>query len=142
MITAVLDTNVILGAAIGSKRAAAARALDAYFAGKYQLAFSPAASDELLEVLNLPRIRLRHGWSDEEILRFVLSLHAGALLAQGGQVVPASITRDVTDTKSLAVAAEVSADFLVTKDRRHLLRLRQFRTTRIVTPSQFLHELG
>jgi len=41
MITAVLDTNVIVGAAIGSKQAAAGRILDAYFDGKYQLAFSP-----------------------------------------------------------------------------------------------------
>ena len=141
MITAVLDTNVILGAAIGSKRAAASRALDAYFAGKYQLAFSPATSDELLEVLSLPKIRLRHGWSDEELLRFLLSLHASALVAQGQQVVPASITRDITDTKFLSIATEVNANFLVTKDRRHLLRLRRFRTTRIVTPARFLKEL-
>ena len=67
MITAVLDTNVIVGAAIGSKLAAASRALNAYFAGKYQLALSPPTSDELLQVLSLSHIRLRHGWSDEEI---------------------------------------------------------------------------
>jgi predicted nucleic acid-binding protein len=73
MIVAVLDTNVILSAAIGPKRAAASRALDAYFDGTYQLAFSPATSDELLDVLSLPHIRFRHGWTDEEILRFILS---------------------------------------------------------------------
>jgi putative PIN family toxin of toxin-antitoxin system len=141
MITAILDTNVILSAAIGSRRGAAARTLDAYFAGKYQLAFSPATSDELLEVLCLPHLRLRHGWSDEKILRFILALHAAALIAPGRQVVPASIARDITDTKFLSVAAELRASFLVTKDRRHLLRRRKFGTTRIVTPAQFLKEL-
>jgi predicted nucleic acid-binding protein len=61
MITAVLDTNVIVGAAIGSAQATAGRILDAYFDGKYRLAFSPTTSDELLHVLSLPMIRLRHG---------------------------------------------------------------------------------
>jgi len=111
MIVAVLDTNVILSAAIGSKRGSASRVLDAYFAGKYQLAFSPGTSDELLDVLSLPQIRLRHGWTDEEILRFILSLQASAVIAPGLQAVSASVTRDLTDTKFLSVAAEVRADF-------------------------------
>jgi len=141
MITAVLDTNVIVGAAIGSKRAMAGRTLDAYFDDRYRLAFSPPTSDELLHVLSLPIMRLRHGWSDDEILRFVLSLHASAAIGTGRESVPPSLTRDVTDTKFLALATEVGADFLVTRDRRHLLRLRRFHSTRIVTPSQFLIEL-
>ncbi len=141
MITAILDTNVIVGAAIGSKQATAGRVLDAYFDGKYRLAFSPATSDELLPVLSLPVIRLRHGWSDDDILRFVLSLHVAATIGTGRLVVSPTLTRDVTDTKFLALTAEISADFLVTRDRRHLLRLRRFQKTRIVTPGQFLKEL-
>jgi predicted nucleic acid-binding protein len=86
-------------------------------------------------------MRLRHGWSDDEILQFVLSFHASAAIGTGRESVPPSLTRDVTDTKFLALATEVGADFLVTRDRRHLLRLRRFHTTRVVTPSQFLIEL-
>jgi len=108
MITAVLDTNVIVGAAIGSEKATAGRILDAYFDGKYQLAFSPATSDELLHVLSLPMIRRRHGWSDDDILRFVLSLHVSATIGAGRLVVSPTLTRDVTDTKFLALAAEIS----------------------------------
>jgi len=119
----------------------ASRALDAYFDDKYWLAFSPATSDELLTVLSLPKMRLRHGWSDDEILRFVLSLHASAKIGAGRESVPPSVTRDVTDTKFLALANELAADFLVTRDRRHLLRLGGFHSTRIVTPSEFLSEL-
>ena len=141
MITAVLDTNVIVGAAIGSKKASASQVLDAYFNRKYRLAFSPQTSDELLDVLSFPSMRRRHGWSEDEILRFVLSLHASAVVVSGRQVLSPTLTRDVTDTKFLALAAEVNADFLITRDRRHLLRLGRFRNTRIVTPSQFLKEL-
>jgi predicted nucleic acid-binding protein len=41
----------------------------------------------------------------------------------------------------LSLAAESSAAFLVTNDRRHLLRLRRHDSTRIVTPTRFLAEL-
>jgi hypothetical protein len=41
MITAVIDTNVIVSAAIGSGHATAGRILDAYFDGKYRLVFLP-----------------------------------------------------------------------------------------------------
>ena len=52
-----------------------------------------------------------------------------------------SLTRDVSDTKFLSLAAESLADNLVTNDRRHLLPLRQYGVTRIVTPAQFLAQL-
>jgi predicted nucleic acid-binding protein len=86
-------------------------------------------------------MRRRHGWSDDEILLFVLSLHVSALIGEGRELVSPAITRDVTDTKFLSLAAEVRADFLVTGDRRHLLNLRRFRETRIVTAAQFMKEL-
>jgi predicted nucleic acid-binding protein len=44
--------------------------------------------------------------------------------------------------KFLSLASEANADFLVTKDGRHLLRLKKYRGTRIVTPAQFLRELA
>ncbi len=73
MSTAILDTNVFVRAAIGSPRAASQQTIDAHDAGKYRLIFSPASIDELLETLGVPHIRVRHGWSDDEILRFPIS---------------------------------------------------------------------
>lgn len=57
------------------------------------------------------------------------------------KTVPAGLTRDVTDTKLLALADEANADYLVTNDRRHLLRLGRFGRTKIVTPAQFIRSL-
>ena len=63
------------------------------------------------------------------------AIYAGQLSASP------SLTRDVTDAKVLSLAAESSAAFLVTNDRRHLLRLRRHDSTRIITPTRFLAEL-
>ena len=94
--------------------------------------------EELLSVLILPRIRMHHGWSDDEIVRFVAELPTHAARYPGQAPVPPSIPRDVSDVKFLSLALESNAHYLVTKDGRHLLRLKKFQHTRIVTPAQFL----
>jgi len=141
MIAAILDTNVFVQAAVGSPRGASTRVLGAYDAGRYRLILSPATIDEVIEVLLLPDIRSRHGWSDDEILRFVFSFLHSADLYTGQHAVSAAVPRDITDTKLLGLAEKSAADYLVTNDRRHLLRLKTHGLTRIVTPTQFLRAL-
>jgi putative PIN family toxin of toxin-antitoxin system len=142
MITAILDTNVFVQAVIGSPQAASRRVLDAYDEGRFQLHFSSATIDELFNVIALSSIRARHRWSDDQILRFVLTLAETATVHPQPQVLPAHLVHDVTDIKFLALAAATDADYLVTNDRRHLLPLGRFRWTRIVTPAQFLKALA
>jgi predicted nucleic acid-binding protein len=48
------------------------------------------------------------------------------------------LTRDASDAKFLELALAANADFLVTYDHRHLLRLKSIGRTRIVTPHKFL----
>lgn len=141
MTTAILDTNVVVQSLIGSANSASVRTREALYDGRFQLLYSPATLDELLDVLMLEAIRERHGLSDTEILDFVASVLVDAQRFAGVVDVSATLTRDVTDTKFLSLASESQADYIVTNDRRHLLPLKQFDQTRIVTPYQFLEEL-
>jgi putative PIN family toxin of toxin-antitoxin system len=141
MISAILDTNIFVRAAIGFRQSAASGVLDAYYDGRFRLVLSPGTMDELLDVLTIPYIRARHGWSDDNILRFLLTLLANAAIYRDRRRVSASTTRDLSDAKFLALAEESRANFLVTKDRRHLLHLGMHQQTRFVTPAQFLKEL-
>ena len=138
MINAVLDTNVVLQSLIGSPKGASARTLDALFSDEFQIASSPAVVDEWLEVLSLPKIRKRHGLTDDEILEFLAALVVSGSWHAGQTKVSAALTHDLTDTKFLALAREARANYLVTNDHRHLLRLKRFRSTKIVTPAEFL----
>lgn len=141
MVTAILDTNVFIRAAL-RPRSPSARVVDAYLDGSFQLVLSQAVLQELLAVLLLPDIREVHGWSDDKILRFVMNLPAGAVVYPGQAHVPASLPRDVTDAKFLSLAHEADADYLVTRHGRHLFRLKKYRRTRIVTPTQLLGYLS
>jgi predicted nucleic acid-binding protein len=61
MVTAILDTNVFIRAALRPK-SPSARVVDAYLDGTFQLVLSQAVLQELLTVLLLPEIREVHGW--------------------------------------------------------------------------------
>jgi putative PIN family toxin of toxin-antitoxin system len=145
MVVAVVDTNVLVSAVLTSSTTSASRRLlDRHRAGDFVLVLSPSALQEIQEVLALPHLRKLHQLSDDEIRVFCLGLELNVntrVLSGTVQVSPA-ITRDVTDTKWVALALEADADYLVTKDRRHLQRLRKVGTTRIVTPHKFLEALG
>jgi putative PIN family toxin of toxin-antitoxin system len=142
MTAAVLDTNVLVQAVISSPRSASRRALLAYRDKRYRLVFAAETLNELHEVLTLPRIKARHGWSDKELAEYFTFLLANSLFYRVSHTVSPSITRDVTDPKFLALAHVAKARYLVTNDRRHLLRLRHHGRTKIITPAQFLRELA
>lgn len=142
MIAAVLDTNVIVQAAIGSSRASSSRVLVAYAHRLFRLAFCQSTLKELREVLVHPRIRAQHGWTDDELQRYLAFLLENAVYYESiGPVAAPSLTRDATDTKFLDLAATAGASYLVTNDRRHLLPLRQYMGTLIVSPGEFLKRL-
>jgi putative PIN family toxin of toxin-antitoxin system len=142
MISAVLDTNVLVQAVISSPRSASRRTLRAYRDKKYRLVFSTETLDELHDVLILPQMQARHGWTDVELAEHFTFLLANSLFYRVSHTVSPRITRDVTDPKFLELAHVADADYLVTNDRRHLLRLRQHGCTKIITPAQFLAVLA
>jgi len=142
MIRAILDTNILVQAVMSSAPSASALVLDAFYAGKFLLIASPATIDELIEVLLIPHIRQRHRMTDDEVLEFAASLQAHGERFPGNTDVAASVPRDITDSKLLALAAESNADFLVTNDHRHLLRLGVFGQTQIVGPGELLRRLS
>lgn len=141
MIAAILDTNVILQSLISEAASASVRVVERYFDGDFSLVFSEATLDELITVLSLDRLKAKHGFSDDEILEYVNSLLDHGQRFTVNLHVSAKLTRDITDTKFLALAEVAQADYLVTNDGRHLLPLRSHGRTKIVTPGQFLLEL-
>lgn len=139
MTTAILDTNVVVQGVI-SDRGASHAALQLALDGRCQLVFSSDTLNELERVLAQPSIVALHGWTSSEIEDLLTLLAVQSVLFAGNLPVSPEITRDATDAKFLALSEEAAADYLVTNDRRHLLPLRRFGTTRIVTPATFVRE--
>lgn len=138
MIRAVVDTNILIRAAIrphGTVGPIARRLRD----GAYTLIISEWLFDELIEKLNKPRIGLKYHLDEQAINDFV-----GELAVSGELVTPTrhiEVCRDVDDNNVLEAATEGKVDYIVTSDE-DLLELDPFEGIRIVRPNVFLAALA
>jgi putative PIN family toxin of toxin-antitoxin system len=138
VIRAVLDTNVLASATIGPQ-GHAARIVDRWRKRGFVLLISPVLLEELDEVLRYPRLRRRHGWSDERIDGYVERLKDMATLTPGLLAVSA-VPEDPDDDALIACSLEGQAQYLVTGDQ-HLLGVGRYEEVQVVTPAVFWQHL-
>lgn len=130
----VLDTNVIISGLI-SPKGPPAGILKALKAGQFTLVTSQAINEEILEVMNRPRLRDKYGLADHMFdIAFILWEQAEVI----ADLPPVKISRDPYDDKFLAAALGGLAHYLVTGDIKDLLSLQEHEGTRIISPEQFL----
>ena len=134
MIRAVVDTNVLVSALIkpgGSLDKILRNLRD----GDFSLLYTRATLNELVDVLNRPRLRYKYGLTDEDIQTV-----AALILLRGEAVTPVKriqVCRDPKDDKFLEAGA---ADLIVSGDR-DLLVLSQFEGIPIVSPREFIQQM-
>jgi putative PIN family toxin of toxin-antitoxin system len=135
---AVVDTNILVRALI-RPQGTVGPVLWRLRLGDYTLLYGPPLLEELVDVLNRPRLRRKYGLTGADIRTVV------ALLLLRGEAVTATnrITacRDPKDNKFLEVAVAGKADVIVSGDE-DLLALHPFRDIPIVMPGQFLAMLA
>ena len=135
---AVLDVGQFVSATI-VPRGHPAQMLAAWREGRFELVTSMPILEDLRRVLSYPRIRRRHGFSDEEIDLFVDSLSLAASLTPG-QLALEAVAADPSDNKVLACALEAQVDHVVASGE-HLTKLGSFSGIPIVPPRRFLEIL-
>lgn len=134
---AVIDTNILVRALI-KPTGTVGPVLQRLRQGDYTLLYGMPLLEELVDVLNRPRLRDKYRLTEVDI-RTVASL----ILLRGEEVKPiepVTACRDPKDDKFLAVAVAGQADALVSGDE-DLLVLHPFRGIPIVSPAEFLELL-
>jgi putative PIN family toxin of toxin-antitoxin system len=134
----VLDTNVVVSGVIKEEGPPGQILSRLFQARQYISVTSLEILAEIQEVLQRPKIRRYHGWTDEEIDAFVTFLYAESDVTVGTLTV--NVARDPQDNKFLACASEGNADYLVSGDD-DLLQIEVFERTQIVRPRVFLEIL-
>ena len=134
---AVIDTNIVVRALI-RPQGTVGPVLLRLRRGDYTLLYAPPLLEELVDVLNRPRLRRKYHLTSHDI-QTVVSL----LLLRGEAITPTeriTVCRDPRDDKFLEVAVAGQADALVSGDE-DLLVLHPFRGIPIVPPAEFLKML-
>ena len=134
---AVVDTNVLVRALI-KPQGSVGPVLLRLRRGDYVLLYSQPLLEELVDVLNRPRIRQKYRLTDQDIETVF-----GLVLLRGEAIVPQrriAACRDPRDDKFLEVAVEGIADVIVSGDE-DLLVLHPFAGIPVVSPGAFLSML-
>jgi hypothetical protein len=127
----VLDTNVVVSGVIKEEGPPGQILSRLFQARQYISVTSLEILAEIREVLQRPKIRRYHGWTDEEIDSFVTFLYAESVVTEGTLTV--NLARDPQDNKFLACASEGNAEYVVSGDE-DLLQIEVFERTQIVRP--------
>ena len=133
----VVDINILVRAVI-KPDGSVGPVLLRFRRGDYTLLYAQSLLEELIDVLNRPRIRAKYHLTDDDIKTVV-----GLILLRGEAVTlqqPITICRDPKDNKFLEVAVDGQADIIVSGDE-DLLTLHPFRGIPILSPRDFLSEL-
>jgi putative PIN family toxin of toxin-antitoxin system len=134
---AVVDTNILVRALI-MPQGTVGPVLLRLRRGEYTLLYAQPLLEELIDVLNRPRIRHKYSLTEDDI-HTVVSL----ILLRGEAVAPEkriTACRDPRDDKFLEVAVTGKADVIVSGDQ-DLLVLNPFAGILILPPAGFLQML-
>jgi putative PIN family toxin of toxin-antitoxin system len=133
----VVDTNVLVSALI-LPQGRVGPVLLRLRQGDYTILYNQSLLEELVDVLNRPRIRHKYGLTEEDIQTLL-----GLILLRGEAVMPEqriTACRDPRDDKFLEVAVAGEADLIVSGDQ-DLLVLHPFGAIPILSPAEFLEIL-
>ena len=133
----VIDTNILVSALLAAS-SLPAQLVVLWRPGRVDLLTAPEQLDEGMRVTRYPKIRER--LAPAIAGRLVNDLRSLAITVDKLPVVDAS--PDPDDNYLLALAAAGAADFLVTGDKRDLLRLAVYEGTKIITVRDFLTQYG
>ena len=138
---AVVDTNVLVRAVI-KPAGTVGPVLLRLRHGDYTLLYAQSLLEELIDVLNRPRIRDKYRLTDLDIQAVVglILLRGEAVVVPENEEERVTACRDPRDDKFLEIAVAGEADVIVSGDQ-DLLVLHPFAGIPIVPPAEFLQML-
>ena len=129
MISAVLDTNVVVSAHLNSE-GPAALILDLALARHFRLFLSEVLLEEYTGVL----ARARFGLDPHDLRKSIRAIRRAATFVHPRRTL--CVTRDIDDNRVVECALKGRADFIVTGNLRHFPA--RFQDIRVIPPRQFL----
>lgn len=134
MIRVVVDTNVLISGTFWS--GSSFQVLKLVDSASITLIVSPAILQEYDELLHREEIMDKHAYSIARA-QSAIKILAKAVLVEPQISIKAAID-DRDDDKFIEAAIAGKTDYIISKDKKHLLPLKDFRGIKIVTPEEFL----
>jgi len=130
----VLDTNVFISGIFWEGNFCS-QIIDKWKRGEFQLLSSPNLIEELVKTLRSFKISM-----PEELIEEWKKIIIKNSIMVYPIVTIKAVNDDPEDNKFVEVAVYGEADYIVSQDK-HLLKLKEFKNTKIATPVEFLKKI-
>lgn len=132
----IVDTSVFISALLSKNpNSAPCQIIIFWREGKFNLVISPQILEELVEKLLAKNI------DKTDIKDILTAIFYTAIKIQGTYEATILDNIDPNDNMFLAAAYEVSADYLVSLDKKHILPLKHYHGTQILSPDLLIRIL-
>ncbi|MBI1299608.1 putative toxin-antitoxin system toxin component, PIN family [bacterium] len=132
----VLDTNLLISAFI-TPNGEPAQVVKLLHAEAFYLLLSEDVFTELERAIQYLKLRKLYRYTDEQIEEFLEGIRRVALWVEGTERLVV-VQTDESDNRFIELAVAGNARYLMTGDKRHLLKMRRYRPIDIVSPTEFL----
>lgn len=128
----VFDTNIYISAIIfgGNPRVC----LEMARAGEIRLFTSKVLLLELAK-----KLKGKFDWTDEGVKEVIVGISKFAEIVEPKDEVDL-IKKDLSDNRVLEVAKEIKGDFIISGDKKHILPLKKFEGTKIISAADFIKQ--
>lgn len=132
----VLDTNLLISAFI-TPNGEPAQVVKLLQAEDFYLLLSADVFRELERVIHYPKLRILYQYTDEQVEAFLKGI--GRIAIWVGQTEPLSVVQDdESDNRFIELAVAGNARYIITGDKKHLLKVRRYQSIEIVSATEFL----
>lgn len=131
----VVDTNIIISSLIAS-HGYVAQVMRACEDEAVQLILARPQLVEIGKVLHRPKIHKYLRWDDDAISSYIHNLSTFADVVPG--TLSVEVTEDPTDNMLFAAAIEGGAQYIISGDHEHVLKIGVYRGIQTITPKEFV----
>lgn len=132
----VLDTNLLISAFI-TPTGEPAQVVKLLETEDFYLLLSADVFAELARVIQYPKLRTLYQYTDAQVEEFLAGIRRVALWVE--ELERLSVVQDdESDNRFIELAVAGSARYIITGDKKHLLKLRRYQSIEIVSAAEFL----
>jgi uncharacterized protein len=132
----VLDTNILISAFI-TPNGEPAQVVKLLQTEDFYLILSADVFKEIERVIQYPKLRTLYQYTDEQVEAFLEGIRRIAIWVEVTERL-AVVQNDESDNRFIELAVAGSARYIITGDKRHLLKIRRYQSIEIVSPTEFL----
>ena len=137
------DTNVYVAGTATASSTPSSQIMKLWHEGLYDIAVSEPILEEITRVFTtypqVSKLIAKNGITPTQFMSYIKDIRSAATVVPG--TTPVNISPDPTDNMFFSCAVEAGADYIVSKDKNHVLSVGSYKGIQTIAPHDFIENV-